>query len=757
MFDPLFRLCKARASSFIRLLSTHTLYLSTMIPFSVFLVTVIWGIMIWFSGVAGNELKKSVLDSAIHQTEVSSESIRVAFQDYVDLSAKLSLLNPLSPRFYQGSHEAYQVLKNYNLSSFKFSNLAIYYPNEPIVITTQGSCDFSVLFSEVPETNKLKAFLNETPGTYITSTYLYGVEAEKAKILFVQPLSNQHKAVYILDSIMLKRLLFENEQTNLDKLFLYSDENDLLWTNEAIAEDLKESLVSFIESDSGSVQTRSNSGSYIGSRSPISHGISLVRMSPVRNQFQRVQTITMALVVLCVVLLLLGVAVMAFSHKHSFAPVQNMLNSFQKTGRFSTHDSGDVGMLQEIHSEFSRLLNENQQTIAMLSSDQLRSLLVLRILCGRYSDMTELKNICNWLSITFPYTCFFASIFLFNRVITEEEYNDILQKIQIAEEKDTICYCCLSPDEKSIVAIVNMKDSRISRAEWGSCLITRCAPDHRFTLGIGNIYQDVSSLGKSYIEARAAIDYRLIKGENICICYDVSIERANEDPYPQQLLRRYFEALQSWDVEQIDASLQTIISYVSTHALSLQQVKCICFDLTSSFLRQAHTLGAHSDKIVTMLDVFSIAEYNSIGELVDKIQKYSVEIRRHIAANAQTTDEKLLQRVSDCLRENISNSQFSLNDLADYTGVTIQTIRKKVKESTGLTLSGYFTGLRIEHAKKLLSETPLSLQAICEQCGYLDVSSFIRLFKAEEGMSPGKYREEKEIIQDLITRNSNRQ
>ena len=35
----------------------------------------------------------------------------------------------------------------------------------------------------------------------------------------------------------------------------------------------------------------------------------------------------------------------------------------------------------------------------------------------------------------------------------------------------------------------------------------------------------------------------------------------------------------------------------------------------------------------------------------------------------------------------------------------------------------------------------LDINEVCEQCGYLDLSSFIRLFKSETGVSPGKYRE----------------
>ena len=47
----------------------------------------------------------------------------------------------------------------------------------------------------------------------------------------------------------------------------------------------------------------------------------------------------------------------------------------------------------------------------------------------------------------------------------------------------------------------------------------------------------------------------------------------------------------------------------------------------------------------------------------------------------------------------------------------------------------------MEKAKLLLRNRSLDIETICAQCGYLEQSSVIRLFKAEVGVTPGKYRE----------------
>jgi transcriptional regulator GlxA family with amidase domain len=47
---------------------------------------------------------------------------------------------------------------------------------------------------------------------------------------------------------------------------------------------------------------------------------------------------------------------------------------------------------------------------------------------------------------------------------------------------------------------------------------------------------------------------------------------------------------------------------------------------------------------------------------------------------------------------------------------------------------------RIDAAKVLLASTPLSVAAITQRVGYANVSTFVRFFGRQEGVTPGRYR-----------------
>lgn len=69
-----------------------------------------------------------------------------------------------------------------------------------------------------------------------------------------------------------------------------------------------------------------------------------------------------------------------------------------------------------------------------------------------------------------------------------------------------------------------------------------------------------------------------------------------------------------------------------------------------------------------------------------------------------------------------------------------RTLKRRFKIATGSTLIEYLQNLRIEKAKHQLEATEKSVENICFEVGYEDVSFFRRLFKRLTGITPSQYR-----------------
>lgn len=91
------------------------------------------------------------------------------------------------------------------------------------------------------------------------------------------------------------------------------------------------------------------------------------------------------------------------------------------------------------------------------------------------------------------------------------------------------------------------------------------------------------------------------------------------------------------------------------------------------------------------------------------------------------------------MQENL-DQDFQLDSLASQLAVSPRTFIRRFNQATGKPPKQYFQKLRIDEAKRLLESTALSVDDITEKVGYLDVSSFRRLFKREVALSPTEYR-----------------
>ena len=71
------------------------------------------------------------------------------------------------------------------------------------------------------------------------------------------------------------------------------------------------------------------------------------------------------------------------------------------------------------------------------------------------------------------------------------------------------------------------------------------------------------------------------------------------------------------------------------------------------------------------------------------------------------------------------------------------------RAKTGVTPGKYLNQLRIDKAKMLLVNTQYRILDVALQVGYGNSSSFSRVFKSSEGITPQQYRQKNQVIAGL--------
>lgn len=100
-----------------------------------------------------------------------------------------------------------------------------------------------------------------------------------------------------------------------------------------------------------------------------------------------------------------------------------------------------------------------------------------------------------------------------------------------------------------------------------------------------------------------------------------------------------------------------------------------------------------------------------------------------------------LRRIESYLRDSADPS-VSIGRLADLCGISASHLMRAFKQTTGHTVHAFVESVRLEKARRLLSETALPIKAIAAALGFSTASSFSFAFRRATGGTPATYREQ---------------
>ncbi|WP_440498360.1 helix-turn-helix transcriptional regulator [Sporosarcina sp. SAFN-015] len=174
------------------------------------------------------------------------------------------------------------------------------------------------------------------------------------------------------------------------------------------------------------------------------------------------------------------------------------------------------------------------------------------------------------------------------------------------------------------------------------------------------------------------------------------------------------------DPEMVRVRLTSILAqirrYMTAKSLKSQPVEQAYHSLFETVIREPvmyHIIQSFIGFIVELLQS-SVGRSNQVGSLVDKV-------RERIAANYW-------------------DASWSLAACADELKLHKSTLSRKFAKEAGQPFSEALLKMRIEEAKRLLTETDLPVAEVSRSAGFTHSTYFSRRFKEETGMTPYQFR-----------------
>ncbi len=155
------------------------------------------------------------------------------------------------------------------------------------------------------------------------------------------------------------------------------------------------------------------------------------------------------------------------------------------------------------------------------------------------------------------------------------------------------------------------------------------------------------------------------------------------------------------------------------------------------FLR-FHDLNHLRSEITDLLTLGNQADDNGGLERVYLTKLLATAGRDTCSAPPDPVDLKLRQIAQEIASR--PGDTWTAPALARSAGLSISHFNRRFRRTTGASLARYVISRRIDRARRLLRETPLSLGEVADALGYADIYYLQRQFRAETGSTPGQYR-----------------
>jgi len=386
---------------------------------------------------------------------------------------------------------------------------------------------------------------------------------------------------------------------------------------------------------------------------------------------------------------------------------------------------------------FRRYVNQNREAV--------QDYLLLSLLNGRILDLEEFNVKSEQVGLHFSVGNYAAVIVALEGGVAAGDRDMVLKSVQSVLGREYEVAWKPLPDPDKGVYVIGSRDQSETRLQAVLQLTKEYVETtlgYSITLATGSFAGDITQASRSFVEARAALDYRVLLGTSSVIAYG-RVARATQDAvyYPEEEMRELRSTIMRGDAQAASETVHAILAALADHAVPLFAARCICYDIINTFIRTMHEMNMDFSSVEDPAAITAeLTELHSL-EVLDRVTRLlAQQVCNHISRTRHVSAAfpEMIERIEAYVREHYAEITFSLQEVADAMGISQSALSTIYRTMTGNTLHSVVTDLRIEKAKEEL-RADLPIKKVVVDVGYSDASSFIKKFKREVGMTPGNY------------------
>ena len=106
-------------------------------------------------------------------------------------------------------------------------------------------------------------------------------------------------------------------------------------------------------------------------------------------------------------------------------------------------------------------------------------------------------------------------------------------------------------------------------------------------------------------------------------------------------------------------------------------------------------------------------------------------------------DKAFLEKIAKIIETRMTDSDFTVDVLAQEVGISRTGLFQKIKAVSGMTPNDLIRIIRLKKAAELLSQNEMQVAEVCFQIGFSSPSYFTKCFQAQFGVGPAEFKRKK--------------
>lgn len=666
-------------------------------------------------------------------------------------------------------------LRNYRYTNVLFDDIYIYFRNTDIIVGSGGKYQMSSFYKQAfryRQTSllELKTLLDNVSETLIKPVEtVYIDNASKQILTYIMPIPGngvdfKGTLVITVDASSLNRIIRNILGDNKGQVRVVDEKDRII----ALAENevsLADYDVKALLRQQSTIRERQIDGKkqMVFHQRSTQTGWSYLAVLPSNQILIRVTRMKlMSLLILIISMLIGGYLIYYFSY-WNFNPIKHIFETISEFERPPLIQEEPQNELDIIETVMKTTLARNTDLEKCLKEQLpvIRADFLLSLLRGSYNDVNSIYKMCDFLKIK----CLKGPFSVMEFVI--DDYAEFighsldstgkLFEFSLVNVVEEICqdigngYAVNIADGKVALIIDFGNDNRncIERMESIGERTIQFSERHfdfSLTIGIGRVYNKVTDIVKSYIDANTAVEYKMIMGKNKVIVYEnIMITKRDRLYYPLQNETAIFNALKIGDYGAIRKVLTATIDNIKKEALDISIIRCIYFEIVNTAMKTLTELELDDyTEIIVQEDILpNLLRCETLNELYEQVVGFYKTICDKIQFTNATKELTFQTRLLDYIKNNYNDQNLSLAQLSEKFKVSSTYLSRFFSRRTQYNFVEYLHRIRLKKAKQLLENTNKNVSDIAIEVGYTDSHSLIRAFKKYENITPGKFREMK--------------